>query len=223
MNWLIRGFLIAALAAGCDYRVDNEVVISKENYSLTKSTPGSTGLVSDRCWLECVPPCVETKTDCLNDCFAHAGGTGKGECIRLCNEQGAYCESRCKTECTLPEDIYWSNSGRIPGKICKPFRDFPQDDVDGWDNNFLCSDNNYGLLPLSENRIMGKFCTSIFEHADPDWKTENYLCHSSANIYFKWSEAGPIPGMPKCLRIDEPEDTHAWGDNYLCWDVVYSP
>ncbi len=30
-----------------------------------------------------------------------------------------------------------------------------------------------------------------------------------------WSFGGPLSGL-KCVRIDEPKDSHGWYDNFLC-------
>lgn len=62
--------------------------------------------------------------------------------------------------------------------------------------------------------IAGRTCTRIYEDADPNAWSDNYLC-ADRDFGIQWSQAGAIAGM-KCTRIYEDADPYTWSDNYLC-------
>lgn len=59
-------------------------------------------------------------------------------------------------------------------------------------------------------------CTRIYEDADPDTWSDNYLC-GDKDYGLRWSQNGALDGM-SCTLVNEPSEPaeHAWGDNYLC-------
>eukprot|EP01084_Bolivina_argentea_P318763 552889_1 len=109
----------------------------------------------------------------------------------------------------------WSFAGQIPNKACVQWLE--SSDSNGWNDNFLCSDENYGIRWNSAGSIAGMICTQILESMDPHTWNDNYLCvPSNSNLHFSWSSAGPINNLP-CVQITEPSDPHTWNDNYLCY------
>lgn len=115
----------------------------------------------------------------------------------------------------VASEFHWSHSGIIAGKTCVQFSD--AGDPYGWDNNYLCTDRNFGLTwKDGQPLVAGTTCTPINENAGlPAW-ADNYLCAPS-DLGIRYSSAGPITGMT-CLQIDEPMEplAYTWNDNYLC-------
>jgi len=113
--------------------------------------------------------------------------------------------------------FYWSSAGPIAGKVCTQWLE-AADLAGGWDDNYLCADEDWGIQWKSAGPIAGMRCTQIVEAADPfTWK-DNYLCvPSDSPITFTWSSAGPHCGGNGIVQILEPSDPHTWKDNYLCW------
>lgn len=156
-----------------------------------------------------------TPSNCGEEC-AGLTGSGKAQCIKRCAEENRRCWDLCDRSCTTPK-LYWSNSGKIPGKICKRFEDPDQNDPNSWDDNYLCSDVDLGLKPLSAAPLVGHGCTRVAESLDPDGWSSAYLCQNAA-LKLSWSQSGKPSGYTSCLLINEPNDPHGWNDNYLCWD-----
>ncbi|WPB80542.1 M57 family metalloprotease [Archangium violaceum] len=114
------------------------------------------------------------------------------------------------------EDLRWSSAGPLAGKpYCTRISE-PSDPYT-WDDNFLCSNVDYGLVWSNEGTVAGMRCTQISEPSDPHNWHDNYLCvPQSSPLNFSWSNAGPISGK-ECLQISEASDPHTWNDNFLCY------
>lgn len=106
----------------------------------------------------------------------------------------------------------WSAAGVIPGKICVPIGEVA--DPFTWDDNFLCTQRDFGLRWSSGGIIPDMVCTQWLEPSDPHTWNDNYLC-APVDLGLRWSSLGPIPGL-RCTPINEPADPHTWADNYLC-------
>lgn len=88
-----------------------------------------------------------------------------------------------------------------------------------WNDNFLCTPQDFGVRWSFRGPIPGMRCTQIIEPSEPPQHTwrDNFLCVPwQSRLHFSWSFSGPIPGMP-CIRFNEGADPHTWQDNYLCW------
>ena len=96
-------------------------------------------------------------------------------------------------------------------------------DPDTWSDNYLCSDDDWGLRWSYAGPIDGMDCTGVHESAEPlasIW-ADNFLCAPKQSpLEFTWSSAGPISGKT-CVLFNEPLDqANSWGDNYLCYSKV---
>jgi hypothetical protein len=112
-------------------------------------------------------------------------------------------------------EFCWRSGGKIPGISCVQWLE--PADPHTWNDNYLCSNQDYGIRWSSAGPISGMRCTQIYESADPHTWNDNYLCvPPSSPINFSWASAGPIPNK-KCMQIYEPADPHTWMDNYLCY------
>lgn len=115
------------------------------------------------------------------------------------------------------KDIGWSYDGPIPGRYCTLFGEGA--DPHYWNDNYLCSVNNYGFQWSSAGPIAGMRCTQVHEGSEPAAHTwnDNYVCvPNNSPLQLSWSSAGPIAGKT-CTQIYEPGDPHTWFDNYLCY------
>jgi hypothetical protein len=130
--------------------------------------------------------------------------------------------STTTTTTTVPtaigNDLVWSSIGPVANKAhCVNVTE--GSDPYWTTNNYLCSDQDYGLQWSYIGPIAGLTCTSLNEAAaSPDFAwSDNYLC-SSTNYSFQWSTAGPVAGK-RCTQINEPNEpeTYTWTDNYLCY------
>ena len=111
----------------------------------------------------------------------------------------------------------WNCAGPIPGMACIQISE--PADPHTWQDNFFCSNNDFGIRWSFQGPIPGMRCTQITEPAEPPRHTwhDNFLCVPRQSPFeFSWSYAGPIPGL-RCLRFNEPADPHTWHDNFLCW------
>lgn len=117
---------------------------------------------------------------------------------------------------TIPfSQLHWSLSGPLAGKYCVQWSE--PADPHTWDDNYLCTDNDYGFtwkygLPLDPKLI----CVLIDEPDDPDTWNDNFLCMPK-DYGIVWSHDGEVPGL-RCLKITEGAEpfAHSWNDNYLC-------
>ncbi|MFC1623492.1 hypothetical protein ACFL16_03780, partial [Patescibacteria group bacterium] len=117
----------------------------------------------------------------------------------------------------------WSNEGVIDGMVCTHILETV--DPDSWDNNYLCTQNNEGIVWNSSGTVAGMRCYQVSESADPDTWHDNYLCvPEQSNLQFYWSSDERVSGKD-CVQWFEPYDPHTWDDNYLCFDrdYVYVP
>lgn len=114
------------------------------------------------------------------------------------------------------EDLRWSIAGALDGKQhCTPITE--PADPHTWNDNYLCSNVDYGLVWSNENAVAGMRCTPITEPSDPHTWHDNYLCvPQSSPLNFSWSNADPISGK-NCIQLAEPSDPDTWDDNYLCY------
>lgn len=222
-----KGLIITAVVLiGCGVEVDDDPasVANRVNALETKTVSGPimTGpeknktttarIISDMCFVDCKQPYGDVTQDCIERCLDRGP---KSDCLKLCNDRDEYWDRMCENHCRVPE-FYWSYSGIIRGKKCVPWIN-PIDIDEGWDNNWLCSDENWGLQALTYGTFSG--CTRIHEDADPNGWDNISFCPTSSRLSFGWSQAGPLAHFDNCLRINEPEDPHAWNDNYLCWKL----
>jgi len=121
----------------------------------------------------------------------------------------------CPQDCELiSPQLIWSSYNPIPGMHCVQILEVA--DPHTWDDNYLCSEIDYGFVWSSAGPVSGMNCIQFNEPADPYTWDDNYLC-SEKDYGGKWSSAGPISGM-NCVRIYESADPHTWDDNYLCFD-----
>lgn len=109
--------------------------------------------------------------------------------------------------------VYWSYAGPIPGKHC--IQALEAADPHTWDDNYFCTDQDYGFVWSSGGPVSGMHNIQIIESADPDTWSDNYLA-TPLNYGYQWSSSNPFPGM-QCVQVLEPSDPHTWNDNYLCW------
>lgn len=118
----------------------------------------------------------------------------------------------------IGNDLVWSSTGPVANKAhCVNITE--GNDPSWTTDNYLCSDQDYGLQWSSAGPISGLTCTSMNETAaDPSFTwADNYLC-APANYNFGWSTAGPIAGN-RCTQIIETNEPgqYTWTDNYLCY------
>ncbi|MFT3706242.1 MAG: D-alanyl-D-alanine carboxypeptidase family protein [Archangium sp.] len=97
-------------------------------------------------------------------------------------------------------------------------------DPDTWNDNFFCSERDFGMRWSYAGPIAGMDCANVAESAEfhPEAWADNFLCTPKQSPWtFSWSSAGPIPGK-SCVHWNEPTDPESWGDNFLCVDSVLS-
>lgn len=110
----------------------------------------------------------------------------------------------------------FSYAGPLSGRTCVRLTE--PSDPDTWDDNYLCSDLDYGIRWSSTGPISGMKCTQIREPSDPDTWDDNYVCVPTGSPFvFHWSSTGPLEGM-KCIQFYEPADPYTWEDNFLCYE-----
>ncbi|MBK8012166.1 MAG: hypothetical protein IPK13_12530 [Deltaproteobacteria bacterium] len=109
-------------------------------------------------------------------------------------------------------DFLWSASGRIANMACVQIEE--PSDVYGWDDKFLCSRHDWGLVWSSAGAIAGMSCTLIDEPGDPHGWQDNYLCAPNP-LPMQWNYNGMIPGW-SCLKFEQSLDPFGWSNNYLC-------
>lgn len=108
----------------------------------------------------------------------------------------------------------WSSSGTIAGKHC--VRILETVDPHTWGDNFLCFNQDYGVVWSSSGTIAGKKCTQLLEPSDPHTGTDNFLCVPNLSTFeFAWSSSGPIKNL-FCTQMLEAADPNTWSDNYVC-------
>jgi peptidoglycan hydrolase-like protein with peptidoglycan-binding domain len=113
--------------------------------------------------------------------------------------------------------IAWSSAGPIGGRVCTQITE--GSDPDTWNDNWLCSTQDYGIRWSSAGAIGGMRCTQITEGSEPASHTwnDNFLCvPTNSPLNFAWSSAGPIAGKT-CVMWHEAADSHTWLDNFLCY------
>ncbi len=92
-----------------------------------------------------------------------------------------------------------------------------------WNDNFVCTQADWGLRWSSAGPLEGMTCTNIAEGAEPlasAW-SDNYVCvPPQSPLVLSWSSAGPIAGQT-CVNFNEPGDlANSWADNHLCYTQV---
>jgi hypothetical protein len=77
-------------------------------------------------------------------------------------------------------------------------------------------DSMYGPFAFSyRNELVGRYCISVNEPADPHTWADNYFCAQKPGA--KWFVAGRSTDSGlRCTHILEPADPDTWDDNYLC-------
>lgn len=93
-------------------------------------------------------------------------------------------------------------------------------DPDTWNDNFLCTADDWGLRWSYAGPIAGMDCTGVHESAEPlasVW-ADNFLCvPKQSPLELSWSSAGPIAGKT-CVHFNETLDLgNSWNDNHLCY------
>lgn len=135
------------------------------------------------------------------------------DCLWVVGSLAALGINAESTKAQVPE-FRWSQVGPISGMIC--VRVHEDGDTQGWNDNFLCSNQDLGLRWSQAGAIKGMRCTRIHEDADPEGWNDNFLClPSTSALNLSWSQAGSIPGKT-CTRVHEDADTQGWDDNFLC-------
>jgi hypothetical protein len=115
----------------------------------------------------------------------------------------------------------WSSAGAIAGMTCTQLIETA--DPHTWNDNYLCSNRDFGLRWSSAGAIAGMLCTQIVEMADPHTWQDNYLCTPPASpLKLFWSAQNPIAGKT-CVQIIETADPDTWNDNYLCYELPPEP
>jgi hypothetical protein len=97
-------------------------------------------------------------------------------------------------------------------------------DPDTWNDNFFCSEREFGMRWSYTGPIAGMDCANVAEAAEfhPEAWADNFLCTPPQSPWkFSWSSAGPIAGR-SCVHWNETADPESWGDNYLCFESVLS-
>ena len=116
-------------------------------------------------------------------------------------------------------EFYWSSAGEIAGKVCVQWYE-PADIQGTWDDNYLCSDQDWGIQFNEDGPISGMTCTQILETADPNTWDDNYLCvPNDSPLVFTWSSNGANCNGDGIIQILETADPHTWDDNFLCWSI----
>ena len=118
--------------------------------------------------------------------------------------------------CGSKNIFQWSSEGPIDDMTCVQWKE--GSDPDGWDNNYLCSEEDYGIKWRLAGPIDGMQCINMNDPDQPSEHTwgDNHLCvPADSSLAFQWSTDGEIEGMT-CLEITEPNDAN-WKDNYLCY------
>ncbi len=123
---------------------------------------------------------------------------------------------------TSPDGKFtWSYSGPISGMVCVQI--IEPADPHTWEDNYFCSNEDYGIQWSCCGPIGNMKNTQIIESADPETWDDNYLAvPNDSLINFSWSSAGPIAGL-NCVQWIEPADPHTWDDNYLCYTIDAPP
>ena len=112
--------------------------------------------------------------------------------------------------------LMWSYAGPLAGMHCVQWKE--PSDPHKWDDNFLCTERDFGFQWSFRGPILGRGlkCIQVREKSDPnDWH-DNYFCWPrDLAVTFRFSASGRVPGM-RCVAIVEPSDPNTWRDNYLC-------
>ncbi|MFT3706692.1 MAG: peptidoglycan recognition family protein [Archangium sp.] len=113
----------------------------------------------------------------------------------------------------------FSCDGAQPAQTCVNLNE--PSDPDTWNDNFLCTPNDYGFRWSFTGPIDGMDCTNVNEGAEPlasIW-SDNYFCAPKQSPWIvSYSSAGPIDGKT-CVQLNEPADlANSWGDNFLCFE-----
>ncbi len=118
-------------------------------------------------------------------------------------------------------ELQWSNSGPISGKNCIKINESVEPVSSTWNDNFLCTTNDFGMQWSMAGPISGKTCVKFDETSDyaHTWN-DNYLC-TIQNQNLAFSNNGALSGK-SCIQILEPADPESWNDNFLCGDLVGS-
>jgi hypothetical protein len=78
--------------------------------------------------------------------------------------------------------------------------------TNGWENNFLCSREDYGLEINFGSPIYDMHCTRMTPCNVTSWWSDPYICSPYWwNWYFDWSPSGTPHKSLECLDIEEPE------------------
>jgi len=126
------------------------------------------------------------------------------------------------SQTTSPDGKFtWSSAGPIDGMVCAQI--IEPADPDAWNDNYFCSNQDYGIQWSCAGPISGMICVQIIEPADPHTWDDNYLAvPNDSLINFFWSSAGPIDRL-NCVQWIEPADPDTWDDNYLCYTIDVPP
>jgi hypothetical protein len=161
----------------------------------------------------CAGSCAPGFADCNGNLPADGCETALASDARNCGTCGNVCPgTNCIAGVCEKIQFSWSSAGPIPGKICVPISE--PADPNGWNDNYLCTDRDFGLQWSFAGPVAGLACTQWLELGDPFGWTDNYLC-APVDYGLHWSSAGPLAGL-RCTPITEPADPFGWGDNYLC-------
>lgn len=107
------------------------------------------------------------------------------------------------TEAGVPDSV--ANAQAATGKAyC--WKVFEGAEPAGWNNNYLCSNNNLGITWKQDGPITGQFCYQWrAAPEDPHTWGDNYLC-ATQPLGIEFSKSGPIAGKD-CIAIRENLDT----------------
>jgi len=146
---------------------------------------------------------------------------GDGDYPEIHKSNNCSTEAVLTVQSTIPPSptgkFVWSSAGTVSGYQCTQILE--PSDFHTWNDNYFCSDNNYGIAWSYNGTISNMRCTLVRESADGSYWDDNYICVPTASdIYFSWSSAGPITGKA-CVKWSEPADPDTWDDNYLCYEI----
>jgi hypothetical protein len=125
--------------------------------------------------------------------------------------------------------LWFSCNGPLEGKLCTSVNESA--DPDGWNNNYICTDDRLLLRWSTAGQIPGWACVNIREDNEPPSHTwsDNWLCFrqdagNGQDPRMEWKQGGDDhdPFMP-CVHWDEPSDPHGWNNNFLCRGRIGGP
>lgn len=150
---------------------------------------------------------------------AVVGGSIMNSCFRS-SETGEMTDNDVKAVYAMyprpGEDLRWSYTGPVAGmRHCIQLSE--PSDSNGWHDNYLCSNVDYGFAWNNAGTVSGMNCTLLLEASDPNTWNDNNLCvPQGSTLNLSWSSTGLIAGK-SCVQLLEPSDPHTWYDNFLCY------